>query len=70
MPLALFLQERNMDYCMVAPIEIKRSKGFLRGKNDKADARDIAFYAVTHLHKLVLHRLPEEDILKLQLLNN
>ena len=70
MPLAIFLSKRGIDYSMVAGLEIKRSKGIVRGKNDKADARDIALYAVTHRHKLTLYKLPEGDILKLQLLNN
>lgn len=70
MPLAVFLNERHMDYCMIAPLEIKRAKGITRGKNDKTDARDIAFYAITHRHKLSLYHLPETDILKLQLLYN
>lgn len=70
MPLAMFLSKQKIDYSMVAALEIKRSKGISRGKNDKADARDIALYAVTHKHKLSLYELPEEDILKLQLLHN
>ena len=55
---------------MVAALEIKRSKGIARGKNDKTDARDIALYAITHRHKLSLSQLAEDDILELQLLQN
>ena len=54
MLLAMFLSEKKIDYSMVAALEIKRSKGITRGKNDKADARDIALYAITHRHKLSL----------------
>jgi len=68
MPLCLFLSENNLDYWVVPPIEIKRSKGLSRGKSDKADSKDIAFYAYSHLHKLVLSKLPEKDIQKLKLL--
>ena len=70
MPLALFLSKKKIDYSMVAALEIKRSKGISRGKSDKADARDIALYAVTHRHNISLYQLPEADILKLQLLHN
>ncbi len=54
-------------FCWPA-IEIKRSKGISRGKTDKTDSKDIAFYALTHLHKLQLTNLPEKEILKLKLL--
>jgi len=69
MLLAMFLSEQKIDYSMVAALEIKRSKGITRGKNDKADARDIALYAITHKHKLSLYQLPDGDILKLQVLH-
>lgn len=68
MPLCFYLQNLGIDYAMVAAIEIKRAKGLTRGKTDKADARDIAFYAITHAHKLVMTRLPEADLIKLKLL--
>jgi transposase len=68
MPLAIFFSNHNMDYCEVPAIEVKRSKGLVRGKNDKADALDIAFYAITHHHKLKISNLPEADLLRLQLL--
>ena len=68
MPLCLYFSENNLDHWVVPAIEIKRSKGIARGKNDKTDAKDIAFYAYTHLHKLVLSRLPEKDIQRIKLL--
>lgn len=68
MPLCLFFSENNLDHWVVPAIEINRSKGITRGKNDKVDSKDIAFYAYTHLHKLTLSKLPEKDIQKLKLL--
>jgi transposase len=68
LPLACFLSEAGLDYWMIPAIEIKRSKGISRGKNDKTDSKDIAFYAVTHQHKLVLSKIPEKDILELKVL--
>ena len=35
LPLACFLSEAGLDYWMIPAIEIKRSKGISRGKNDK-----------------------------------
>src|SRR5210317_1923846 len=48
LPLACYLDELQADYWEVPAIEIKRSKGIARGKADKTDAKDIAFYAHTH----------------------
>lgn len=41
-PLSNHLSDEKLDYWIVPAIEIKRSKGISRGKNDKADAKDIA----------------------------
>ena len=68
LPLACFFSEAGLDYWMIPAIEIKRSKGISRGKNDKTDSKDIAFYALTHQHKLVLSKIPEKDILELKVL--
>lgn len=68
MSLAYFLDSEKVDYWEVPAIEIKRSKGISRGKNDKTDAKDIAFYAHTHLHKVKLSKMPEKDIMRLRLL--
>lgn len=68
MPLAMYLNKHQLDYWDIPAIEIKKAKGITRGKNDKVDARNIAFYGITHIHKLKLCQIPEHDILKLQLL--
>jgi transposase len=68
MPLCFCLQQKGMAYTVVPPLEIKCSKGMARGKNDRADAKDIALYAITHLHKVMLTVLPAEDLLELRLL--
>ncbi len=68
MPLCCYLAKVKANFSVVAAIEIKRSKGISRGKNDRADSRDIAFYAYSHLHKIVLSSVPEDNILKLKVL--
>lgn len=68
LPLCCYLTENACDYWMIPAIEIKQSKGISRGKTDKADSKDIAFYSMSHLHKLKLSSLPAKDILKLKLL--
>jgi len=68
MPMAIYFSRNSFDYWEIPAIEIKKSKGLVRGKNDKADALDIAFYAVSHSHKLKLCAVAEDCIMKLQLL--
>jgi transposase len=68
MPVCFFLQQLKLNYWMVAALEIKRSKGIVRGKSDKVDARSIAFYAITHLHCVQLTSLPEKNLLKMKVL--
>jgi len=68
MPLAIYFEKHKLAYWDIPSLEIKRSKGLSRGKNDKVDALDIAFYAITHAHKMKCSKIPEKDILKLQLL--
>jgi transposase len=67
-PLAIYLSKKALDYWMVPAIEIKRSKGLSRGKSDKADSKDIAFYAATHLHKLRLSAIAETDLMELKVM--
>jgi transposase len=68
MPLCYQLSDGNFDYWVIPPIEIAKSKGLTRGKNDKTDSKDIALYAITHSHKIKLNQLPEKDIIQLRLL--
>lgn len=68
-PLSSYLSETNLDCWVVPAIEIKRSKGISRGKNDKADAKDIALYSLRNIDKLKLSSLPERTIQELKLLH-
>jgi transposase len=63
------LSENNLDYWVVPAIEIKRSKGISRGKNDKSDVKDIALYSIRNIDKLKLLTLLEKVIQQLKLLN-
>jgi len=66
MPLAVFLNERNTSFSMVAALEIKRSLGIVRGKNDQIDAKRIAGYAYLRKEQLMAFELPSTNVLKLQ----
>lgn len=58
----------ELDLWIVPAIEIKRSKGISRGKNDKTDAKDISFYGFRNIDKLCLYQASEIDIQKLKIL--
>ena len=67
-PLSSYLSRKGFDYCIVPAIEIKRSKGISRGKNDKIDAKDIALYSIRNIDKLNLCSIAEKEIQQLKLL--
>ena len=62
MPLAYYLSDNKISYWQVPPLEIKRSRGITRGKSDKIDSKDIAFYAYTHTHKFRESRISAQSI--------
>ena len=68
MPICYWLQVNTFDYCVVSPLEIRRASGIKRGKSDKADAKDIAMYVVSHLHQLTVSVLAEKSFLELTVL--
>lgn len=64
--LAIFLDEQQIPCIVQSALAIKRSMGLVRGKNDKADARQIARYANLHMQELKLYQLPSKNLLKLK----
>ena len=64
--LASFLGQNNIDFVMENPIQIKRSMGMVRGKDDKVDSKRIAEYAYLRKEKLKLTTLPSDDLIKVQ----
>lgn len=68
LPLAIFLSEHRISFSMVPALEIKRSLGLVRGKNDRIDARRIAEYAYLRRETIKSYKLPSKQVLKLQTL--
>lgn len=66
--LSSVLVNLQLDLWVVPAIEIKRSKGISRGKTDKSDAKDIAYYSYRNIDKLKLFTLSDTDIQKLKIL--
>ena len=62
-----FLQDHLISQSMVNALAIKRSMGIIRGKNDKADARVIAQYAVRFQDNLQEFKLPSESLQRLKI---
>jgi len=61
-----WLSQMEIDYCVEPALQIKRSLGMTRGKNDKVDARRIADYAFTNRAKLKLFEIPSVLIIKIK----
>lgn len=68
--LSEYLGSKEIDLWIVPAIEIKRSKGISRGKNDKADAKDIALYSFRNIDKLQLFKASETTIQELKILHS
>jgi transposase len=68
LPLSYYFSNNDLSYWQVPALEIKRSKGITRGKSDKIDSKDIAFYAYTHTHKFRPSSLSSKSIQQLRLL--
>ncbi len=66
--LATYLEQRGLSFAMVPALEIKRSLGMVRGKNDAVDAQRIAEYAYLRRHSIKRTVLPAKRILQLKAL--
>jgi transposase len=60
--MAVVLTEKALAFCMVPGLEIKRSLGMARGKNDKKDASKIAQYAYRLRDEIQPSKLSSKDI--------
>ncbi len=69
-PISYFMSHHGLDYAVIPPIEIKRSKGITRGKSDKTDAQDIALYSKRNIDKIQLSKLPAKEIQQLRMLTS
>lgn len=68
LPLACFLQEKNIPYCVESAYKIKHSMGIIRGKSDKADAQYICRYTYLHKEELIFSQMPAKILMKLRVL--
>ena len=66
LPVCAFLEEAKLAYSLQPGLQIKRSMGIQRGKNDQADAHIIGRYAYLNRKDIPLYKLPSRIILKLK----
>lgn len=64
--LATFLSELEIKFCMVPGLEVKKSIGMKRGKNDVVDAQRIAEYAYLRRETIQPYKIPCKNIQKFQ----
>lgn len=64
--LCCFLQQVELSYTMISPLELKRSMGLARGKNDRVDAMRIAQFTCLHQRLLKAVHLPSDSLLRLK----
>ena len=65
-----FFEEKELFYSVVSGLEIKRSIGLTRGKNDKIDSFQISRYCYLHAKELKISSLPSKKLHDLKLLLN
>lgn len=66
LPLALYLEKECIPFAMLSALEIKRSMGITRGKNDIIDSKRIVEFAYRFKDKISVTVLPALDIRKVQ----
>jgi len=66
LPLSVFLMENDYRFVLISGLEIKRSLGIQRGKDDVIDAKRIAEYAYQKKDKIKPTQLPVKNILQIR----
>jgi len=68
LPLCSSLSEKQLNYTLFPALEIKRSSGIQRGKNDKSDSKMIARYAFLRKDTIRITKIPDKNLLLLRYL--
>lgn len=66
LPLSIYLHEKGINYVLIPGLELKKSLGIARGKDDKIDAKAIALYAYRRRDELTPYKLPSKSLLELR----
>ena len=63
-----YIYAKSLDIWRESALQIKRSMGVRKGKDDKADSLMIAEYAMRHIDKAVIYETPDEKVRELKAL--
>lgn len=66
LPISVFLSENQCHFVLLPGLEIKRSLGIQRGKDDRIDSKRIAEYVYQKRDKINPSQLPFKNILKIR----
>lgn len=64
--LSIYLTEEKIPFALVSGLEIKRSLGMVRGKDDKKDATKIALYGYRLRDELKPYVMPSDEIVEIK----
>lgn len=64
--IVVYLTEQQLPFTLVPGLEIKRSLGITRGKDDKVDATKIALYGYRLREEIKPYKMPCEEIINLK----
>ena len=64
--ISVFLTEKKVPFALVPGLEIKRSLGLSRGKDDKVDATNIAKYAYRLRDEIKPYKMPSKQVQSLK----
>jgi transposase len=67
-PLQVYLEKENQAYHMVSGLQVRRSLGIQRGKNDQVDARRLAEYIYRHQDEIKPQKLQSPHLIRLKYL--
>lgn len=65
-PLSIYLTDKDIAYLLIPGLELKKSLGIARGKDDKIDAKAIALYAYRRREEITPYQLPSRHLLELR----
>ena len=63
-----YIYAKDLDIWRESALQIKRSMGVRKGKDDKADSLMIAEYAMRHMDKAVIYETPSDNVRELKAL--
>lgn len=64
--LSVFLNEHGYHFVLIPPLELHRSMGIVRGKDDRIDATKIALYAYRRKNEIIPYQMPDQLIYQLR----